>query len=78
MFVAHAGSCTLQRSWKAHAFAVRSIADGGPLVYTLGKAGSIKAWAALELPTTVTTAWRRDKAGCLQVEQLQVCSSAMP
>eukprot|EP00775_Hariotina_reticulata_P006490 gene6490-6717_t len=72
LWVLDAGRCTLQRSWKAHAFAVRSIADGGPMVYSLGKAGSIRAWGALEPPTAVTTAWQQDRASCLQVEQLQV------
>lgn len=63
----------LQRHWKGHVFPVRSIATGGHLVYTLGKAGSIRAWPASQPQQEVTDAWQEDTKRCLQEQQLKVC-----
>jgi phosphatidylinositol-bisphosphatase len=72
IWVLDAASAVVQRSWKAHVFPVRSIAAGGHLVYSLGKAGSIRAWPALLPPAALTAAWQEDLAGCLKEQQLTV------
>jgi hypothetical protein len=72
LWVLDAGTAALQRSWKAHVFPVRSIAAGGHLVYSLGKAGSIRGWPALQPPPALTAAWQQDLGGCLQEKQLTV------
>jgi hypothetical protein len=75
LWVLDASSSTLQRSWKAHVFPIRSIAAGGHLVYSLGKAGSIRAWPALPAPAALTTAWKQDLTGCMKEQQLTVSNS---
>lgn len=72
VWVLDAASAALQRTWKAHIFPVRSIAAGGHLVYSLGKAGSIRAWQAQPVPAALTAAWQQDLSQCLQEQQLQV------
>lgn len=64
---------TVQRSWQAHVFPVRSIAAGGHLVFSLSKDGGIRAWPAVAPPAELTTAWRADTHDCLQQQTLQVC-----
>ncbi|WIA12339.1 hypothetical protein OEZ85_012390 [Tetradesmus obliquus] len=72
LWVLDARSAALQRSWKGHVFPVRSIAAGGHLVYSLGKAGSIRAWPALPPPPALTAAWQQDLVECLKEQQLTV------
>jgi phosphatidylinositol-bisphosphatase len=72
LWVLDASSAALQRSWKAHVFPVRSIAAGGHLVYSLGKAGSIRAWPALPAAAVLTAAWQQDLTGCMKEQQLTV------
>jgi len=72
IWVLDAGSGAVQRSWQAHVFPVRSIAAAGHLVYSLGKAGSIRAWPAVAPPPELTAAWRADALDCLQQQTLQV------
>lgn len=70
--VLDAASGSLQRSWKAHVFPVRSIACGGHLMYSLCKAGSIKAWPAQQPAKGLVDAWQADLRKCLQEQRLQV------
>jgi hypothetical protein len=77
LWVLDASSAALQRSWKAHVFPVRSIAAGGHLVYSLGKAGSIRAWPALAAPAALTAAWQQDLTECMKEQQLTVSSAAV-
>lgn len=72
VWVLDAASGALCRCWKAHVFPVRSIAAGGHLVYTLGKAGSIRAWSAVQPPQELTAAWQEDLSRCLQEQSLKV------
>jgi hypothetical protein len=72
LWVLDAVTGSLTRSWKAHVFPVRSIAPAGHLVYTLGKAGSIRAWPACAPQPALTAGWRADTQDCLQQLTLQV------
>jgi hypothetical protein len=72
IWVLDASSGAVTRTWAAHVFPVRSIAAAGPLVYSLGRDGGIRAWPALAPPVELTAAWRADTQDCLQQQQLKV------
>ncbi|KAF8071307.1 IP5P13 [Scenedesmus sp. PABB004] len=72
VWVLDGASGALRRSWRAHVFPVRSIAGGGHLVFTLGQAGSVRAWPAAAPRPDVVAAWRAELPACLQEQRLQV------
>lgn len=72
IWVLDSATATVQRSWQAHVFPVRSIAAAGHLVCSLGKDGGIWAWPAVAPPAELTAAWRADTNDCLQQQTLQV------
>lgn len=63
------------QGWKAHVFPVSSISNGGCIIYSLGRDGSIRGWSPSPPLPAVLDAWHRGIAQTLQSRELRVLAA---